>query len=442
MMRQGYLFFGWIFLTASFTMLMISQHEDGQHTVDYTFHFNADKHNVTGNSTGPQVGMTLTSGMLDHSKVRYEFFVDDTTTKKRTSLCTGKYDHDSMVLMANESDASKKTGRHSDFSIFIVNVAAARQMSGYSTDYTSDDPADRVTNVNANANVEWDTIRFQKASPGDSPSHFNAGKARVETTASGTSVDYSLFDFSFPCEPILKTTFDYKDYDNNGSETTVTYSTPGQMDEAAVNRFTALLTMVNPGKATTALASGVQAGVDALNYHGTHVKCQNDMIYDNVAQSQAISSDLFWYSVITYILATFIGVFYILDAVKGLFSLCSNNDSQYYTDVEKSNLEDEAANGSTSHESKFIHVIYFLVSVFTTVLIGLMLMQYDNLHDSLKYEGGLEKTCNDHTDTDIGLERTPWFVVTCIAIGFYGLTALTLVPVVWTGYCQDYLCSS
>ena len=121
-----------------------------------------------------------------------------------------------------------------------------------------------------------------------------------------------------------------------------------------------------------------------------------------------------------------------------LFSMCMKNKVPYRDlgiDTQKG-VEEVIEDSQTASEVIFVHVAFFLISLFTTVLIGLMLMQYDNLHDSLKYEGGLEKTCSNHTDTDIGLERTPWFVVTCFAIGFYGLTALSLVPTVWTGYCM------
>lgn len=432
------MFFGWTFLTTSFVMVMLSVKHDSENTVDYTFHFNADKHNVTGNPTGPQYAMTLTSGMLDHSTVKYTFSVHDTATAERKTLCSGVYDHDDLVNMGKPNDAAKRHGKHSRFVGFISNVAQITQQGGYAVS-TSGDQSDMVTTVNANDDVSWNRVRTSRAVPGVTDTFFSTDKARAAASASGSKADISDYKFALPCEAIRTTEFSYTDYfTTNSTDRTIPYDSTktGYADVTAVNRFIAFLMMINPGKATTSLASGMQAGVDALNHHGPNEKCDNDMIYDSVSQAQDIANDFYWFSIVTYILATILGLFYILDMTKLFFNMFKTELSYGVM----SNVDEEtgdAAKNSTT-ENQIMVMVFFLVSVFTTILIGLMFMQYDQLEESLKH--GLDASCADHTVFDAGLDRTTWFAVTGVSIAFYGIVALSSIPAVWTGYCVPNIC--
>ncbi len=432
---------GWTFLTTSFVMLMLSLKHNSEYTMDYTFQFNAHKHNESGVFLGPQYGLKLTSGLIDHSSVHWELFVNNTRTPERTSLCSGHFDHDDIINSDKPRDAAKKHGKYSQWPKFIVNVAQTSLQAGFATDHESSSYTDKEVQVNANGEIPWETVFQRRGDPAITSGII--GNARDASSAAAGKINVANLKFPITCDALRTEKFYYNNIDaGNGSATEHEYGTlsVGRVLADDVDKFSGFLTIINPGKSTSALASAVQLGLDAINYQGPKEKCDSGMIYDNVAQAQAISSDLFWYSVITFILATILGLFYILDFAKDLIEMLRgtlNKTSSYESYESKPN--DESLKEATRHssEGKIQTVVFFLISSFTTVLIGLMLMQYDNLSDSLEYQGGLASSCADHSDFDMDLERDTWFGITCTAIAFYGLVAVTSAYDAIAVYCSE-----
>lgn len=432
---------GWTFLTTSFVMLMLSLKHNSEYTMDYTFQFNAHKHNESGAFVGPQYGLKLTSGLIDHSSVHWELFVNNTRTPERTSLCSGHFDHDDIINSDKPRNAAKKHGKYSLWPKFIVNVAQTSLQAGFATDHESSSYTDKEVKVNANGEIPWETVFQRRGDPAiTSGISGNAREASIEGT---NIIDVANLHFPITCDALRAEKFHFINYnETDGSVTEQYYGTnAGYVLAEDVDKFSGFLTIINPGKSTSALASAVQLGLDAINYQGPKEKCDSGMIYDNVAQAQAISSDLFWYSVITFILATILGLFYILDFAKDLIEMLRGtlNTTSSYDTTFNNTTNDESLKEATRHssEGKIQTVVFFLISSFTTVLIGLMLMQYDNLSDSLEYQGGLASSCADHSDFDMDLERDTWFGITCTAIAFYGLVAVTSAYDAIAVYCSE-----